>query len=63
MDDREYRKSSFSNRDRHCVMISMDENAVFVKDSKDMRLEGLRFTKAEWVAFVEGVKAGEFDTE
>ena len=32
-----------------------------VRDSKDTAGPVLAFTAAEWVAFVRGVKAGEFD--
>ena len=32
-------------------------------DTKDMDLGPLRFTRAEWAAFVAGVKIGEFDVD
>ena len=32
-----------------------------VRDTKDRAQQALTFTDEEWVAFVAGVKAGEFD--
>ncbi|MFB9802423.1 DUF397 domain-containing protein [Streptomonospora salina] len=41
-----------------------DEEIVFaVRDSKNPDRPALAFTRAEWDAFVEGVKDGEFDSE
>lgn len=34
-----------------------------VRDSKDAAGPALVFSLAEWVAFVQGVRAGEFDLE
>jgi len=39
----------------------MPGGGVAVRDSKDPDGPILRFTAAEWAAFVEGVAAGEFD--
>jgi Domain of unknown function (DUF397) len=45
-----------------CVEVgTAADGSVLVRDSKDASGEPLAFTKAEWVAFVAGVKAGEFD--
>lgn len=38
-----------------------DADGVDVRDSKDPDGPILRFTAAEWVAFIDGAKAGEFD--
>ncbi len=38
-----------------------DDGAVLVRDTKDRAQQALAFTDEEWVAFVAGVKAGEFD--
>ena len=70
-----WRKSSFSNGNggNNCVEIytSPLDGAVVVRDSKlcmwfenliaDPQFDTLQFTRDEWVAFVQGVKAGEFD--
>lgn len=42
-----------------CVGVAIDRGEVRVVDTKSS--EALRFTPAEWTAFVAGVKAGEFD--
>lgn len=52
------RTSSFCS-DGACVGVAIDQDEVRVVDSKSA--ESLRFTSAEWAAFVAGVKAGEFD--
>lgn len=44
-----------------CVEVASLEEGVFVRDSKLEDGPVLSFTWAEWAAFVEGVKAGEFD--
>lgn len=44
-----------------CVEVATVEDRVMVRDSKDPSLEPLTFTRAEWAAFVRGVKLGEFD--
>lgn len=56
----EYKVSSFCSFG-NCVEVGRSpEGAVMVRDTKD-RAQELRFTDEEWVAFVAGVKAGEFD--
>ncbi|MDD7941524.1 DUF397 domain-containing protein [Actinomycetospora lutea] len=52
------RTSSFCT-DGSCVGVALDQDEVRVVDTKSS--EALRFTPAEWSAFVAGVKAGEFD--
>jgi len=44
-----------------CVEVSINENAVLVRDSKNPELKPLQFTQDEWKAFVLGVKNNEFD--
>jgi Domain of unknown function (DUF397) len=46
-----------------CVEIRVVGDAVLVRDSKDDRGLVLSYTREEWAAFVEGVKAGEFDVD
>jgi Domain of unknown function (DUF397) len=56
----EFRVSSFCSFG-NCVEVGRSpEGAVMVRDTKD-RAQELTFTNEEWVAFVAGVKAGEFD--
>jgi hypothetical protein len=54
-------RSSFCVADNDCVEISRAAEAVFVRDSKDPIGHTLRFSWPEWLAFVAGVKSGEFD--
>lgn len=58
----EYKISSFCNFGG-CVEVGQSpDGAVIVRDSKDAeRATSLAFTNEEWGAFVQGVKAGEFD--
>ena len=55
-----YRVSSFCSFG-NCVEVGVSSDAVFVRDTKDPGRRALSFTDEEWVAFVAGVKAGEFD--
>ena len=49
---------SFGN----CVEVGRSPGGtVVVRDTKDRAQVALTFTDEEWVAFVAGVKAGEFD--
>jgi hypothetical protein len=59
-DGPEFRKSSFCSGG-NCVEVGADRPDVLVRDSKDPDAPAMRFTAAEWRAFVAGVKAGEFD--
>jgi hypothetical protein len=57
----DFRVSSFCSFG-NCVEVGRSpEGAVVVRDTKDRAQEALIFTDEEWVAFVAGVKAGEFD--
>ena len=56
-----YHKSSFSGAGS-CVEVGLlDQDTVGVRDSKDPAKPPHLFSKKEWVAFLEGVKGGEFD--
>jgi hypothetical protein len=61
----EFKTSSFSNIDPvpYCVAVAKAaDGTVGVKHSRNNNPEKvLVFTRAEWDAFVKGVKAGEFD--
>lgn len=58
----EFRKSSFSGGDSGaCVEVARRPERIGIRDSKDPASPVLEFTPPEWRAFIEGVKAGEFD--
>lgn len=60
--ERDWRKSSFSSINGNCVELApLPEGGVAVRDSKDRKGPILRFTRAEWAAFLAGMDAGEFD--
>jgi len=44
-----------------CVEVAACVHEVLVRDSKDRGGPVLRFTPAEWKAFVDGARDGEFD--
>jgi hypothetical protein len=63
--DVEFVKSSFCGHPG-CVEVDLadDGGNILVRDSKLGDGGGaLSFTKGEWIAFIKGVKAGEFDLE
>jgi hypothetical protein len=55
-----WRKSTRSG-DGNCVEVAVVDDGIAVRDSKDQDGGILLFTPVEMAAFVEGVKAGEFD--
>jgi hypothetical protein len=59
-----WRKASrSSDNGGQCVEVAMNlPEVVAVRDSKDPDGPKLLFTCPEWKAFVNGLKAGEFDT-
>lgn len=61
-DDLTFVKSSFSGGNGACVEVAVTaDGGRAVRDTKN-RAGGVQFyTPAEWAAFVQGVKAGEFD--
>jgi hypothetical protein len=57
----EFRRSSYCSVGT-CVEVAVDPaGGVVVRDSKMADGPQLSFTKSEWVAFLRGVRAGEFD--
>lgn len=59
-----FQKSSSSGKfdgNSNCVEVAFVPNAVGVRDSKNPTQSVLQFTRSEWAAFIQGVKAGEFD--
>jgi hypothetical protein len=57
----QWRKSTRSGDSGNCVEVAETVDAIGVRDSKDRTGPVLVFTPAEWRAFVEGAKRGEFD--
>ncbi len=59
----DFKKSSFCAT-CNCVEVAnlADDDGVVVRDSKNTEQAPLQFTNDEWKAFVQGVKAGEFDS-
>lgn len=47
----------------NCVEIAFVDGAIAMRDSKHPEGPVLLFTPAEWDAFVEGAKDGEFDLD
>lgn len=58
--ERGWHKSSASTSGQ-CVEVSLQEEYVLVRDSKDPDGTVLRFTPGEWTAFLIGVNRGEFN--
>lgn len=60
--DNEYRKSSFTGKDRWaCVEVAMRQGVVGVRSTTDPQKVTVYYTAEEWLAFIAGVKNGEFD--
>jgi hypothetical protein len=58
--DEGWRRSSFCSNST-CVQVAGRGDVVAIRDSKVTDSPVLQYTIDEWRAFVEGVKAGEFD--
>jgi hypothetical protein len=54
-------KSSRSYGAAECVEVRAINGGIWVRDSKCPNGPQLSFTRAEWAAFVAGVRNGEFD--
>ena len=54
-------KSSISALNGSCVEVAIQQDGVAVRDSKDPAGPALEFTAVEWLAFLAGVRSGEFD--
>lgn len=60
-DQYDFRRSSFCGSGG-CVEVSpLRDGRIAVRDSKDLTVPQHFYTPAEWTAFIQGVKAGEFD--
>lgn len=60
IDEPTWRTSSYTDGVQ-CVEVAMIGDEIAVRDTKDRGGATLRFTRGEMRAFVQGVKAGEFD--
>jgi hypothetical protein len=56
-----WRKSSHSDNGSCVEVADLSDGGTAVRDSKDPAGPVLTFTAAEWLAFVKGVKEGQFD--
>jgi len=56
-----WRKSSVSGNNGACLEVAKTQDGRAVRDSKDPDGPVLTFTQTEWIAFIAGAKAGEFD--
>ena len=54
-------KSSQSTGGAACVEVAPAHDGVIIRHSKHPDGAHIRYTRAEWYAFVAGVKLGEFD--
>jgi predicted secreted Zn-dependent protease len=55
-------KARRSNGSGACVEVATAAGSILVRDSKDPHGPVLTYTKAEWDAFLDGAKKGEFDS-
>jgi hypothetical protein len=55
----QWRKSPFSDKE-NCVELAFTDDFVLVRDSKEPAGPCLHFTATEWLAFVTGVRSGQF---
>lgn len=54
-------KASASDSGGTCVEMRRNGRQIEVRDSKDPQGAVLRFTRAEWAAWLDGAQKGEFD--
>ena len=59
MDSVSWQRSSFCGTTT-CVEVARVGGEILVRDSKNPQMRPLSFDEAEWAAFTQGVKAGEF---
>jgi hypothetical protein len=58
----DWRRSQFCGGGA-CVEVARSNDSYFVRDSKTVQSPVLRFTEAEWRAFAQGMRAGDFNFE
>jgi hypothetical protein len=59
--DRQFRRSTFCQGGTCVEVAPLPDGQIAVRDSKDLSVPRHVYTQDEWVAFIQGVKAGEFD--
>ncbi|HVF14304.1 MAG TPA: DUF397 domain-containing protein [Acidimicrobiales bacterium] len=59
--EEDFRVSSFTASGTSCVAVAMGDGLIGVRDSKNPDGPVLLFNDKEWRAFLNGVKAGEFE--
>ncbi|WP_282777311.1 MULTISPECIES: DUF397 domain-containing protein [unclassified Nocardia] len=60
MDDLAWRKSSFTDRET-CVEVAATKHLVLIRNSNAPEAGTVAFDRAEFTAWLQGCKAGEFD--
>ena len=58
--DISWRKSTFCSSNS-CVEVGMLDSRIMMRNSQDAGGPVLIFTSAEWTAFLDGARRGEFD--
>jgi Domain of unknown function (DUF397) len=56
-----FRRSSFCGTGTCVEVASLENGWVALRDSKNPNAPAHRFDRGEWLAFIRGVRAGEFD--
>lgn len=57
----EWQKSTRSGDGGNCVEVRLSSDMIQVRDTKDRSKIPHAYSRDEWNAFLEGVRAGEFD--
>jgi hypothetical protein len=60
-DNTAWMKASASNSEGSCVELRRSDGMIEVRDTKDRSGPVLRFTSAEFAAWLDGAAKGEFD--
>jgi Domain of unknown function (DUF397) len=58
----EFHKSSFSGSNG-CIEVAIQPDGVALRDSSNRDGAVLEVSRGDWLAFLRGVKAGEFDLD
>lgn len=56
-----WRKAQVSVNNGQCLELARAEDMIAIRDSKNPGGPVLKYTRAEWHAFLDGAKNGEFD--
>jgi hypothetical protein len=57
-----FKVSSLTHKVNCVAVLHNPDGSAEVRDTKNPMSDSLKFTKKEWVAFIGGVKLGEFDS-